>query len=217
MPARTTAAQAVTTPRAGATMTPERKAFWHSPYTNDDAKVVKAKKNLPTLDAAKAFIGQAILTKKEGELQRLGVTRHLFDDQDCLSRFDRSGFTDSDVKQARKSFGFLKGASDTQVKGYLGLKLRNVEAGYRGGLEMLDAHGITESKYDAHEQMDAFKASGLGDRQVRDAKAKFDFLAGSSPTEVKQYLGLKVMNAKDGSAFAKDFLQQVGANRGWSR
>ena len=107
------------------------------------------------------------------------------------------------------------GATTNEVKGYLGLKLRNVEAGYRGGLEMLDAHGITESKYDAHEQMDAFKSSGMGDRQVRDAKAKYDFLSGSTNTEIKQYLGLKVLNAKDGYAFAKDFLKDVGGARGW--
>lgn len=216
MPARTTAAQTVT-PRSTTAMSNERKAFWHSPYTNADAQVVKQKKNLPTLDAAKEFIGTAILTKKEGDLQKLGVTRYRFDDQDCLTRFARSGFTDSDVRQAKKSFDFLKGASTSEVKGYLGLKLRNMEVGYKGGLEMLAEHGITESKYDPHEQMDAFKASGMGDRQVRDAKAKYDFLAGSSPTEIKQYLGLKVLNAKDGSDFAKDFLKNVGASKGWGR
>ncbi|MBL8936034.1 MAG: hypothetical protein JNM69_15865 [Archangium sp.] len=216
MPARTTAAQTVT-PRATTSMSNERKAFWHSPYTNADAQVVKQKKNLPSLDAAKEFIGSAIINKKEADLQKIGVTRYRFDDQDCLTRFARSGFTDSDVKQAKKSFDFLKGASTTEVKGYLGLKLRNAEVGYKGGLEMLQQNGITESKYDNHELMDAFKSSGMGDRQVRDAKAKYDFLAGSSPTEIKQYLGLKVLNAKDGSDFAKDFLKNIGASKGWGR
>lgn len=216
MPARTTAAQNVT-PRAATTMSPERKAFWHSPYTNADAQVVKQKKNLPTLDAAKAYIGTAILTKKEGELQRLGVTRYRYDDQDCLTRFARSGFTDSDVKQAKKAFDFLKGASTSEVKGYLGLKLRNLESGYKGGMEMLAEAGITESKYDNHEQLDAFKSSGMSDRHVRDAKAKYDFLQGSKDTEIKQYLGLKVLNAADGSDFAKDFLKNIGASKGWGR
>jgi len=197
-------------------MSTERKAFWHSPYTNADAQVVQQKKGLKTLDAAKEFIGAAILNKKEAELEKLGVSRHLFDDQDCLARFKRSGFTDSDVAMAKKSFGFLKGASTNEVKGYLGLKLRNAESGYKGGMEMLEQFGITESKYDRHELMDAFKASGMGDRQVREAKAKFDFLAKSSPQDIKEYLGLKVLNAKDGYAFAADFLKQVGASKGWS-
>ena len=193
----------------------ERKAFWHSPYTNADAQVVKQKKGLPTLDAAKEFIGAAVLNKKEADLGKLGVTRANYDDQDCLTRFKRSGFTESDVKQARKSFEFLKGASDNQVKGYLGLKLRNVEAGYKGGVEMLAQAGITEGKYDAHEQLDAFKGSGMGARHVADAKAKYDFLSGSSEKEIRQYLGLKVLNAKDGYGFAKDFLKNIGATRGW--
>ncbi len=216
MPARTTAAQSVT-PRATTSMSNERKAFWHSPYTNADAQVVKQKKNLPSLDAAKEFIGSAIINKKEGDLQKIGVTRYRYDDQDCLTRFARSGFTDSDVRQAKKSFDFLKGASTNEVKGYLGLKLRNAEVGYKGGIEMLNQNGITESKYDNHEQMDAFKSSGMGDRQVRDAKAKYDFLSGSTNTEIKQYLGLKVLNAKDGSDFAKDFLKNIGAAKGWAR
>ena len=65
--------------------------------------------------------------------------------------------------------------------------------------------------------MDAFKTSGMGARHVAAAKAKYDFLAGSSEKEIKQYLGLKVLNAKDGSDFAKDFLKNIGATRGWGR
>ncbi len=214
MPARTTAAQA-TTPAPSRTLSNERKAFWHSPYTNADAQAVKTRKGLPTLDAAKDFIGAAILGKKEGQLQALGVTRYRFDDHDCLARFERSGFTESDVKQAKKAFPFLKGASTNDVKGYLGLKLRNQEVGYPDGLKMLTEHGITESKYDAHEQLDAFKAGGLSARHVSAAKAQYDFLSGSSDTEVKQYLGLKVLNAKDGYDFAKDFLKAIGATKGW--
>lgn len=209
MPHRIIAAQSAA-PKS-TSMTPERKAFWHSPYTNADAKVVQDKKGLKTLDAAKEFIGQAVLNKKEGELGKMGVTRYRFDDHDCLTAFKRSGFTDADVKQAKKSFDFLKGASTAEVQGYLGLKLRNAEVGYKGGLEMLGEHGITESKYDAHDQLAAFKSSGMGDRHVRDAKAKFDFLKDSSTAEVKQYLGLKVLNAKDDYGFAKDFLKQIGA------
>lgn len=214
MPARTQAAQSVT-PRSTKPMSNERKAFWHSPYTNEDAKVVKQKKGLPTLDAAKEYIGAAVLQKKEGELQSLGVTRYRYDDHDCLSRFKRSGFTESDVKQAKKSFNFLSDATANQVKAYLGLKLRNLETGFKGGMQMLAEHGITEGKYDSHEQLDAFKKAGLTDRHVRDAKAKFDFLTGSSDRDVKEYLGLKVLNAKDGYDFAKDFLKQLGANKGW--
>lgn len=215
MPARSVATQAVTSRPAAKPMSAERKAFWHSPYTNADAQVVKQKKGLPTLDAAKEFIGSAVINKKEGDLARLGVTRYRFDDHDCLTRFQRSGFTDSDVKQAKKSFSFLKGASDADVKGYLGLKLRNQEVGYKDGMKMLAEHGITESKYDAHEQLDAFKASGMGARHVAAAKAQFGFLSGSSEKDIKQYLGLKVLNANDGYGFAKDFLKQIGATKGW--
>lgn len=216
MPNRTTAAQSVT-PRTTTAMSNERKAFWHSPYTNADAQVVKQKKGLATLDAAKEFIGAAVLTKKEADLGKLGVTRTRFDDQDCQARFKRSGFTDADVKQAKKSFPFLKGASDSDVKGYLGLKLRNTEVGYKGGMEMLAQAGITESKYDAHDQVAAFKNSGMGARHVAAAKAKYDFLAGSSEKEIKQYLGLKVLNAGDGYGFAKDMLKDIGATKGWGR
>lgn len=214
MVSRTSHVQSVS-PQTTRAMTPERKAFWHSPYTSEDAKVIQQKKGLPNLDAAKSYIGTAILTKKEGELQALGVTRYRFDDHDALARYNRSGFTDSDVKQAKKEFDFLKGASNTEVKAYLGLKLRNVEVGYKGGLEMLEQHGITESKYDQHEQLDAFKGSGMGDRQVRAAKEKYDFLRGSSNADVKAYLGLKVLNAKDGHDFAKDMLKQIGGSQGW--
>ncbi len=35
-------------------------AFWHSPYTNEDAKVVMKQRGLPDLRAAKDFIGHAI-------------------------------------------------------------------------------------------------------------------------------------------------------------
>jgi hypothetical protein len=213
MPMRIDAAQSAAT--KSTSMSPERKTFWQSPYTNADAQVVKEKKGLKTLDAAKEFIGSAIMNKKEAELQKLGVSRHLFDDQDCLTRFKRSGFTESDVKVAKQSFGFLRDASTNEVKSYLGLKLRNAESGYQGGMEMLNSFGITESKYDKHELNDAFKSSGMGDRHVRDAKAKFDFLAKSSNAEIKEYLGLKVLNAKDGYGFAKDFLKQIGASKGW--
>lgn len=215
MPARTQATQSVAS-RQPSGLSPERKAFWHSPYTNADAKVVQDKKKLPNLDAAKSVIGQAILQKNEASLQKLGVTRYNFDDHDCLTRFARSGFTDADVAQAKKSFDFLKGESTQHVKAYLGLKLRNVEYGYTGGMEMLKQHGITESKYDQHDLLAAYKGAGLGERHLQAAREKFDFLKGSTKEEVKAYLGLKVLNAKDGYGFAVDFLKQVGASRGWS-
>jgi hypothetical protein len=143
MPNRATAAQSVA-PRTAPAMSNERKAFWHSPYTNADAQVVKQKKGLPTLDAAKEFIGAAVLTKKEADLGKLGVTRANYDDQDCLTRFKRSGFTESDVKQARKSFDFLKGASDNQVKWYLGLKVLNAKDGYGFAKDFLKNIGATK-------------------------------------------------------------------------
>ncbi len=189
-----------------------RKTFWHSPYTNADAGVVKKELKLPTLDAAKEHIGNAILTGKEGEQQKIGVSRWLLDDQDCISRFQRSQFTDADVKQAKKSFSFLKDATTTEVKAYLGLKLRNAESyGFKDGVEMLKQHGITESKYDDHEMMASFKRSGMPDKHVNAARDKFDFLGTSSVKDIKEYLGLKVLAAKDGLDFAKDFLKQIGA------
>lgn len=214
MPIRTNAAQSVAQNNT-VKLTPERRAFWHSPYTNADAKVVQQKKGLPNIEAGKTFIGNAILTKNEGVLEQMGVTRARYDDQDCLTRFNRSGFTDADVKQAKKSFDFLKGASTQEVKAYLGLKLRNLEVGYKGGMEMLQEHGITESKYDKHDLAAAFAKSGMGDRQIREAKSQYDFLKKSSTQEVKEYLGLKVINAKDGYGWAKDFLKSVGGTGGW--
>jgi hypothetical protein len=215
MPVKPASVQSVSSRSAAPAMSKERKAFWQSPFTNEDAKVVKTKMKLPSLDAAKEVIGKAVLEKNEGSLQGMGVSRHLFDDQDCVSRFKRSSFSSADVAQAKKSFDFLKGASTAQVQSYLGLKLRNAESGYKGGMEMMAAHGITESKYDSHDQMAAFKTSGMTDRHVREAKAKFDFLANSPVAEIKQYLGLKVLNAKDGYAPAKAMLKDVGFSKGW--
>ena len=82
--------------------------------------------------------------------------------------------------------------------------------GYLGGMELLAEHGITESKYDDHDQFDAFKRARFTDAQVKLAVQKFDFLQGIPARQVKEYLGLKVLNAKDGYDFAIDFLKQIG-------
>ena len=42
--------------------------------------------------------------------------------------------------------------------------------------------------------MAAFKRSGYSAADVEQAKKKFDFLKTASTTEVKQYMGLKVLN-----------------------
>ena len=63
-----------------ATMTPARKAFWTSAFTNNDAEVVKAKLKLPSLDAAKEHIGNSILQRKLGALKKLGVDKTTHND-----------------------------------------------------------------------------------------------------------------------------------------
>ena len=42
--------------------------------------------------------------------------------------------------------------------------------------------------------MAAFKRSGYSSADVEQAKKKFDFLKGASTQEVKEYMGLKVLN-----------------------
>ena len=45
-----------------------RTAFWHSPYTNADARAAQQAFGLPNLDAGKEYIGRAVLTRNEGPL-----------------------------------------------------------------------------------------------------------------------------------------------------
>ena len=167
-----------------------KKAFWHSPYTNADAKVAQQKFKLPSLDAAKQFIGRAILGKSEKQLSDVGITRARFDRQDCLAAFKRSSYSPADVAAAKKKFEFLKGESDQSVKEYIGLKIVNKYE------SMLAEAGITRSDYDQHEEMAAFKRAGYTDADAKKAqKAWKDFL----PTlqDAREYIGDKVISGNE--------------------
>ena len=166
------------------------KAFWHSPYTNADAKAAQQKFKLPSIAAAKQFIGQAILNKSEKKLNDVGITRKNFDRQDCLAAFKRSDYSSSDVAEAKKKFDFLKGESDQSVKEYIGLKIVNKYE------TMLAGAGITPSKYDQHEEMAAFKRAGYTDADAKKAqKAWKSFL----PTlqDAREYIGDKVISRNE--------------------
>jgi hypothetical protein len=165
-----------------------RDAFVRSPYTNADAAVVKTKLGLKSLDAAKEFIGKSVLTKKEGPLQQMGVTRALWDNQDCMSAFKRSGYTDADAKEAMRRFDFLKGGTLNEAKEYIGLKIRNKYE------SMLSEVGITRLPYDDQEMIPLAKMQGYTDADAKKAIKAFDFLKGSTVREAMGYIGLKVAN-----------------------
>ena len=100
-----------------------RTAFWHSPYTNADAKAAQKAFGLKNLDAAKEFIGKAVLTRNEGPLEQKGISRARYDNHDCTVAFARSPYTDADAKQALSKMPFLKNVAE--AKEYIGLKIVN--------------------------------------------------------------------------------------------
>jgi hypothetical protein len=163
-----------------------RTAFWHSPYTNADAKAAKKAFNLPSIDAAKELIGRAVITRNEGPLEQKGISRARYDDHDCTVAFQRSPYTDADAKQALKKLPFLKNLAE--AKEYIGLKVVNKTE------EILNEVGITRSQFDSHEMLAAFNRSGYSAKDVEQAKKKFDFLKTATTQEVKEYMGLKVLN-----------------------
>lgn len=163
-----------------------RTAFWHSPYTNADAKAAQQAFGLKSLDAGKEFIGKAVITRNEAPLQRAGITRARWDNHDCAAAFARSPYSEADAKQALKKLPFLKNVQD--AKEYIGLKIVNKTE------DILGEVGVTRSPFDRHDMMEAFKRSGFTTKDAEQAKKKFDFLKDSPLTEVKEYLGLKVLN-----------------------
>lgn len=163
-------------------------AFHRSPYTNADAAVVQKNLGLKTLDAAKQFIGKAILTGNELTLKGMAVTRDLWDNHDCMTAFQRSGYTDADAKEAMRRFDFLRGGSLESAKEYIGLKIRNKYE------SMLSEVGITRLPYDDHEMIPLAKKAGYTEADAKAAIKAFDFLKGSSVREAMGYIGLKVAN-----------------------
>ena len=163
-----------------------RTAFWHSPYTNADAKAAQKAFGLKNIDAAKEFIGKAVLTRNEGPLEQKGITRARYDNHDCTVAFARSPYTDADAKQALSKMPFLKNVAE--AKEYIGLKIVNHTE------DILKEVGVTRSKFDPQDMMAAFKRSGYSAKDVEQAKKKFDFLKTASTQEVKEYMGLKVLN-----------------------
>ena len=94
-----------------------RTAFWHSPYTNADAKAAKKAFNLPTIDAAKELIGRAVITRNEGPLEQKGISRARYDNHDCTVAFQRSPYSEADAKQALKKLPFLKNLAEAREYG----------------------------------------------------------------------------------------------------
>jgi len=148
-----------------------------------------AKKGLPTLDAAKKFIGEKIINKQEAELSGLGVHPDNYDSYECKDAFARSSYTEADAKAALTSFGFLSSLDD--AKEYIGLKIIN---GPDYEKSVLEPMGITRNNFDRQDCLAAFESSGYSAADVREAKKQFDFLGTSSTQEIKEYIGLKIVN-----------------------
>lgn len=179
-------AGAATGPGANIDSKAARTAFWHSPYTNADAKAAQKAFGLKNLDAAKEFIGRSVLTGNERPLELKGISRARYDNHDCAVLFARSPYTEADAKQALKKMPFLKNVAE--AKEYIGLKIANKTE------DILKEVGVTRSPYDSQDLMAAFKRSGYSSADVEQAKKKFDFLKTASTQEVKEYMGLKVLN-----------------------
>ncbi|MEW5849605.1 MAG: hypothetical protein AB2A00_12375 [Myxococcota bacterium] len=187
---------------SGATMTPAMEAYRGARYTMDDVRAAQQAFNLPSLAAAKEFIGNAVLKGNEAVLREKGITPGNFDGHECMAAFRKSGYSESDVRTAMKKFDFLRDGTVQEAREYIGLKvLNNYES-------MLSEVGITRSNYDRHEMMDAFRSSGYSLEDARKAQQAFDFLKGSPLDEVKEYIGLKVLNNYE------SMLADVGITRG---
>lgn len=163
-----------------------KKAFWHSPYTTADAKAAQKAFGLRTLDQGKELIGRAVITRNEGPLEQKGISRARYDDHDCTVAFKRSPYTEADAKAALKKLPFLENLA--QAKEYIGLKIVNKNE------SILEEVGVTRSEFDSQDMLAAFKRGGYSAADVAQAKKKFDFLKDSSTQEVKEYMGLKVLN-----------------------
>lgn len=163
-----------------------RTAFWHSPYTNADAKAAQKAFGLKNLDDAKEFIGRAVITRNEGPLEAKGISRARYDNHDCVVAFKRSPYSEADAKAAVKKLPFLKNVAEARE--YIGLKVVNKNE------SILQEVGITRSEFDSQDMMAGFKRGGYSAADVEQAKKKFDFLKGASTQEVKEYMGLKVIN-----------------------
>ena len=167
-------------------------AFSRSSYSLDDAKeALKQFSFLSSVEDAKEYIGLKIVNGPDYEksiLGAAGITPHTWDRHECLAAFDRSTYSEHDVLQARRAFSFLKGSTVGEVKEYIGLKIVN---GYE---KMLSDAGITPHTWDRHELMAAFKTSTYSSSDVKAAKQAFDFLKNAPDNEVREYIGLKIVN-----------------------
>ena len=166
-----------------------RDAFSRSGYSVADAKAaVKAFDFLDTVTDAKEYIGLKVVNDYESMLGDVGITRQNFDQHDCLAAFAKSTYSQADVDAAKQKFGFLRGLPDSQVKEYIGLKIVNkYEA-------MLSDVGITRDNFDSHDCLAAFEKSTYSQADVDAARSSFGFLRGNSDAEVKEYIGLKIVN-----------------------
>lgn len=163
-------------------------AFEFSSYTEADAKAAVEKFSfLDDVDDAMEYIGLKIQEGNESMLDEVGITRNNFDKQDCLAAFNKSGYSEADAKTALKSFDFLHTVDD--AKEYIGLKIVN---GYEG---LLHEQGISESKFDHQDEMDAFYSSNYSDADAKKALKSFDFL--HNLEDAKGYIGLKIINGNE--------------------
>jgi uncharacterized protein YecT (DUF1311 family) len=169
-----------------------RDTFKRSGYSEADAaKALASFGFLSDLNDAKEYIGLKIINGPDYErdiLGPIGVTRHDFDSHDCMAAFEKSTYSDADVREAKRSFDFLRGCSNDEVKEYIGLKIVN---GYES--MMADA-GITPHSFDRQDCLAAFSKSTYSKADVAKAKEAFSFLSGLPDVEVKEYIGLKIVN-----------------------
>ncbi|MBL9037665.1 MAG: hypothetical protein JNG84_04020 [Archangium sp.] len=181
-------------PATGPASSPKT-AFARSQYTESDAAAAQKAFKLPSLAAAKEFIGKKIIARQESKLQAKGITAGKYDGHETLDAFKRSGFSAADAKQAMKSFGLPN--LDSAQK-FIGMKVIG------GDVETLQSAGITTDWADTHECRDAFDRSQYTEADAKTAKAKLSFLNDASIDAVKEYMGLKILQGTE------EILRQVG-------
>jgi hypothetical protein len=170
------------------TVDPRHRAFDGSKYTLLDAAAAQKSFGAKDLEGGKRAIGERVLAGRTSELDAAGIRPGDWDSHELKDAFSRSAYTTDDAKAALKAFNFLSNIDDARE--YIGLKIKNGAAGEK----ILSDVGITQNNFDRHDCLAAFSRSAYSEADVSAAKKAFSFLSKSSAEDVRDYIGLKIVN-----------------------
>ena len=153
-------------------------SYFFSNYSTDDAVALMNHLDFGgNLLEAKQYIGSKIQQGNEDILSDFGITPAPFDNHECKTAFDDSGYTMRDARRAVATFPFLHDVA--QAKEYLGLKIIN------GNENILKDVGIAS----LGNLKDLFARAGYTLEDAEAAVEAFSFL--NSVHEAKEYIGLR--------------------------